>query len=68
MNQMMFALSLGIGGMWLAADMARGETQCDARDRVLAFLSERYRETRRPGGLAGEPEGGSYGTGRLVCA
>lgn len=54
MNQMMFALSLGIGGMWLAADMARGETQCDARDRVLAFLSERYGETRRSVGLAGE--------------
>ncbi len=54
MNQMMFALSLGLGGMWLAADMARSETQCDTRDRVVAFLAERYGETRRSIGLAGE--------------
>lgn len=53
-NQMMFALSLGIGGMILAADIARSQTQCDARDRVLAFLAERYGETRRSVGLAGE--------------
>ena len=54
MTQMMFALSLGIGLMALAADIARGETQCDARDRVLAFLAERYGETRRSLGLAGD--------------
>lgn len=54
MNQMMFALSLGIGGMLLAADIARGETQCDQRDRVVAFLAERYGETRRSIGLAGD--------------
>lgn len=54
MNQMMFALSLGIGGMILAADIARGQTRCDARDRVLAFLAERYGETRRSIGIAGE--------------
>ena len=58
MNQMMFALSLGLGGMWLAADIARGQTpgatQCDTRDRVVAFLADRYGETRRSVGLAGD--------------
>lgn len=53
-NQMMFALSLGIGGMVLAADIARGQTQCAARDRVLVFLAERYGETRHVVGIAGE--------------
>lgn len=53
-NQKMFALSLGIGGMILAADIARSQTQCDARDRVLSFLADRYGETRRSVGLAGE--------------
>ncbi len=51
---MMFALSLGIGGMLLASDIARGQTQCDARDRVVAFLAERFGETRRSIGIAGE--------------
>ena len=54
MNQTMFALSLGLGGMILAADIARGETQCDTRDRVVTFLAERYGETRRSIGIAGE--------------
>lgn len=54
MNQMMFALSLGIGGMIAASDIAFGNPQCDARDRVLAFLSDRYGETRQSVGLAGE--------------
>lgn len=54
MNQMMFALSLGIGGMMLASDIAFGQTQCDARDRVVALLADRYGETRRSLGVAGE--------------
>jgi len=54
MNQMMFALSLGLGGMIAAADIAFGAPQCEARDRVLALLSDRYGETRRSVGLAGE--------------
>ena len=54
MNQMMFALSLGIGGMILAANIARSQTQCDARDRILAFLTDHYGETRRSIGIAGE--------------
>lgn len=52
MNQMMFALSLGLGGMIAATDIAFGTPQCDARDRVLAFLADRYGETRRSFGLS----------------
>jgi hypothetical protein len=54
MNQTMFALSLGLGGMVLASDIAFGAPQCDARDRVVTMLGERYGETRRSVGVAGE--------------
>jgi hypothetical protein len=54
MNQSLFALSLGLGGMILASDIAFGNTQCDARDRVVAMLAERYGETRRSVGIAGQ--------------
>jgi hypothetical protein len=54
MNQTMFALSLGLGGMVAAADIAFGAPQCDARDRVVAMLADRYGETRRSVGIAGE--------------
>jgi hypothetical protein len=54
MNQTMFALSLGLGGMIAATDIAQGATQCDLRDRVVAMLAERYGETRRSVGVAGE--------------
>lgn len=54
MNQTMFALSLGLGGMIAAADIANGATQCDARERILNILSETYGETRRSVGIAGE--------------
>lgn len=54
MNQTMFALSLGLGGMLLASDIAFGNTQCDARDRVVAMLADKYGETRRGVGIAGQ--------------
>jgi hypothetical protein len=54
MSQMMFALSLGLGGMIAAADVAFGNPQCDARDTVIGLLAERYGETRRAVGLAGQ--------------
>ena len=54
MNQTILALSLGFGGMLLATQHAFSQTQCDARDRVVAFLAERYGETRRSIGIAGE--------------
>ncbi len=54
MNQTMFALSLGLGGMLAAANAAFSAPQCDARDRVLDLLADRYGETRRSVGIAGE--------------
>jgi hypothetical protein len=54
MNQTMFALSLGLGGMIAAADIANGAPQCDSRDRVIALLADRYSETRRAVGIAGQ--------------
>jgi hypothetical protein len=54
MTQMMFALSLGLGGMIAAADVAFSNPQCDARDKVVALLAERYGESRRAVGIAGE--------------
>ncbi len=54
MNQTLLALSLGFGGMLLATQHAFSQTQCDARDRILAFLTDRYGETRQAIGLAGE--------------
>jgi hypothetical protein len=54
MNQQMLALSLGLGGMIAAADVAFGAPQCDSRDRVTALLADRYGETRRSVGIAGQ--------------
>ena len=54
MTQQMLALSLGLAGMLAAADLAHGAPQCDSRDRVLALLADRYGETRRSVGIAGQ--------------
>lgn len=54
MNQTMFALSLGLGGMIAAGDVAFGAPQCDTRERVVALLADRYGETRRAVGIAGQ--------------
>jgi hypothetical protein len=52
--QPLFALSLGFGGVILATQIAFSAPQCDTRDRVTALLADRYGETRRAIGLAGE--------------
>jgi len=54
MTHPLFALSLGFGGVILATQIAFSAPQCDARDRVTALLSDRYGETRRAIGLAGQ--------------
>jgi hypothetical protein len=54
MNQPMLALSLGFGGVILATQIAFSAPQCDTRDRLTALLAERYGETRRAIGLAGQ--------------
>jgi hypothetical protein len=54
MTQKLLALSLGFGGVILATQIAHANPQCDARDRVVALLSDRYGETRRSIGVAGD--------------
>jgi hypothetical protein len=54
MTQQMFALSLGLAGMLAAAQIAHGAPQCDTREAVIALLAERYGETRRAVGIAGQ--------------
>lgn len=53
MTQPMYALSLGFGGVILATQLAYAAPQCDARDRVVDHLAQRYGETRRAIGIAG---------------
>jgi hypothetical protein len=54
MTRPLFALSLGFGGVILATQIAHSNPQCDSRDVVTALLADRYGETRRAVGLAGE--------------
>ena len=59
MNRPLFALSLGFGGVILATQIAHSNPpqlspQCDSRATVTALLADRYGETRRALGLAGE--------------
>jgi hypothetical protein len=54
MTHPLFALSLGFGGVILATQIAFSAPHCDSRDRVIALLADRYGETRRALGLAGE--------------
>ena len=54
MTRPLFALSLGFGGVILATQIAFSAPQCDSREAVTALLVDRYGETRRAIGLAGE--------------
>jgi hypothetical protein len=64
MNRPLFALSLGFGGVILATQIAHSNPpqlnpphpnpQCDSRATVTALLADRYGETRRALGLAGQ--------------
>ena len=54
MTQEMFALSFGLAAMLAAADIAHSAPQCDSREAVIALLTDRYHETRRAIGIAGE--------------
>ncbi len=55
MQKMLFALSLGLAGLILVAQAAQAQgAQCAPRDTVIAHLSEKYGETRRSIGLAGQ--------------
>ncbi len=52
-QNMLFALSLGFGGLILATHAAQSAPQCGPRDTVMAALADQYGETRRGMGLAG---------------
>ena len=58
MTHLFFGLSLGFGGVILATQIAQSNPvtnpQCDARAVVTAFLADRFGESRRALGLAGE--------------
>lgn len=54
MTQEMLALSLGLAGMLAAAQIAHSAPQCDNRETVVALLADRYGETRRAIGIAGQ--------------
>ena len=54
MTQEMLALSLGLAGMLGAAQIAHSAPQCDSREAVTALLADRYGETRRSIGIAGQ--------------
>lgn len=53
MNQMIFALSLGFGGVILATQIAFASPQCDSRAKVTTLVADQYGETRRALGIAG---------------
>ena len=54
MTRQMLALSLGLGAMLAAAQIAHSAPQCDSRETVTALLADRYDETRRALGIAGQ--------------
>ncbi len=54
MTIQMFALSLGLGGMLAAAQVAHSAPQCGSRETVTAFLADRDDEHLRSLGIAGQ--------------
>lgn len=54
MSQQMFALSFGLVAVLAATQIAHSAPQCDSREAVTALLADRYGETRRSVGIAGE--------------
>jgi hypothetical protein len=54
MPQQLFALSFGLAAVLAAAQVAQGAPQCDSREALTALLADRYRETRRAVGIAGQ--------------
>jgi hypothetical protein len=54
MSQQMFALSFGLAAVLAATQIAHSAPQCDSREAVTALLADRYNETRRSVGIAGQ--------------
>lgn len=56
MEKMLFALSLGFAGLILATHAGWAAPQCAPRQGVLAQLTQKYGETRRGIGIAGNAQ------------
>lgn len=54
MSQQMFALSFGLAAVLAASQIAHSAPQCDSREAVTALLADRYNESRRAIGIAGQ--------------
>lgn len=54
MSQQMFTLSFGLAAVLAATQIAHSAPQCDSREAVTALLADRYGETRRSVGIAGQ--------------
>ena len=54
MTQQMFALSFGLAAVLAATQIAHSAPQCDRRETVTALLADRYNETSRAVGIAGQ--------------
>lgn len=54
MTQQLFVLSFGLAAVLAATQIAHSAPQCDSRDAVTALLADRYGESRRAVGIAGE--------------
>jgi hypothetical protein len=53
MEKTLFALSLGIAGVVLAARAADASAQCGQREQIVQALATKYGETRRSVGMSG---------------
>lgn len=54
MSQQLFALSFGFAAILAVPQIAQSAPQCDSREAVTALLADRYGETRRSVGIAGQ--------------
>lgn len=54
MTKQLFVLSFGLAAVLAATQIAHSAPQCDSRDAVTALLADRYGESRRAVGIAGE--------------
>jgi hypothetical protein len=54
MSQQMFVLSFGLAAVLAVPQIAHSAPQCDSREAVTTLLADRYGETRRSVGIAGQ--------------
>ncbi|WP_240790358.1 hypothetical protein [Rhodobacter sp. SY28-1] len=54
MTQQMFTLSFGLAAVLAVPQIVHSAPQCDSREAVISLLADRYGETRRSVGIAGQ--------------